>query len=288
MPKASTTADYARRLARVDVAIEENLDSALTPMALAKVAAFAPHHFHRIYRAQRGESVMQRVRRLRLERAAKHLTYHEASVLDVALAAGYQSHEAFTRAFTEHFGTTPSVYREVPSERISQRRADVGDAPLPHVDIRVLPGFRVFALRSYGPFAAVGQTFGALVGWAIESGLWPRAQAGLCPDYPEMVGEDQLRMDACLIANDADSLPPASSLPVVERDVAGGRYAIAIHRGSYATLSETYLDLIGRWLPTTTLTPTDAPILERYLNDPRQTPEAQLRTEVCLPLVGDV
>ena len=50
MPKASTTADYARRLARVDVAIEENLDSALTPMALAKVAAFAPHHFHRIYR----------------------------------------------------------------------------------------------------------------------------------------------------------------------------------------------------------------------------------------------
>lgn len=284
MVKAATTEEYARRLAKVDQAIEQNLDAPLSPQQLAKVAAFAPHHFHRIFRAQRGETVMQRVRRLRLLRAAKALTFSSASVLEVALAAGYSSHEAFTRAFTEHFGCTPSAYRATPTPRIEEFLQRTDAAAIPEVEIRPLASLRVASLRHTGPFADVGSAFGALTGWAISNGLWPRRHVGLCPDDPDLVATDQLRMDACVVLEDDDTFPATTNLPVVERTVASGRYAIALHRGSYATLSETYLGLIGHWLPTTRELPTDAPILERYLNDPTQTKEADLLTEVCLPL----
>ncbi len=283
--KLATTQEYARRLARVDQAIEDNLDAPLSPTALAKVAAFAPHHFHRIFRAQRGETVMQRVRRLRLLRAAKALSFSSTSVLEIALNAGYSSHEAFTRAFTEQFGHTPSVHRKTPSVRLEQWKAEP-ESPLVDVEIRSLSPIRVGALRHVGPFAGVGQAFGALVHWAIAESLWPRRQVGLCPDDPDLVDDSQLRMDACVVLEDGDTFPTGeTSLPVTERWVEGGRYAIAVHRGTYATLSATYLSLIGHWLPTTNELPTDAPILERYLNDPTQTKEADLLTEVCLPLV---
>lgn len=283
MVKAATTEEYEKRLAKVDQAIEQNLDAPLSPTQLAKVAAFAPHHFHRIFRAQRGETVMQRVRRLRLLRAAKALTFSATSVLEIALAAGYSSHEAFTRAFTEHFGLTPSAYRATPSSRIERFRAHATTTEM-GVEIRTLSALRVASLRHTGAFAEVGSTFGALTGWAISNGLWPRRHVGLCPDDPDLVDTEQLRMDACVVLEENDIFPAATTLPVTERNIAGGRYAIATHRGSYATLSETYLGLIGHWLPTTRELPTDAPILEVYLNDPTQTKEADLLTEVCLPL----
>ena len=50
--------------------------------------------------------------RLRLGRAAVLLLTGDHSVLDIALSCGFQSHEAFTRAFRRRFGMTPSGYRE--------------------------------------------------------------------------------------------------------------------------------------------------------------------------------
>jgi AraC family transcriptional regulator len=51
------------------------------------------------------------VRRLRLAQAARLLANGAPDILQVALAAGYGSHEAFTRAFREHFGQTPEAVR---------------------------------------------------------------------------------------------------------------------------------------------------------------------------------
>src|SRR5262245_39138398 len=66
-PRRATVEDYQRRLLAVQQLLEEKLDEALAPEQLAKAASFSLHHFHRIFRGQLGESVMQYVRRLRLE-----------------------------------------------------------------------------------------------------------------------------------------------------------------------------------------------------------------------------
>ncbi|HEX7928150.1 MAG TPA: AraC family transcriptional regulator, partial [bacterium] len=93
MPIRTTTlADYQQRVRHAQQHLETRLDESLDPAALAAVAHLSLHHFHRIFRAMVGETVMQHVRRLRLERAARQLRQGSPALLDLALEAGYESH----------------------------------------------------------------------------------------------------------------------------------------------------------------------------------------------------
>lgn len=65
----------------------------------------------------------------------------------------------------------------------------------------------------------------------------------------------------------------------------GGRHAVMAHQGSYATLPAAYDALLCDWLPNSGAQPADLPIYEAYLNDPSTTAPADLRTDICLPLV---
>jgi predicted dithiol-disulfide oxidoreductase (DUF899 family)/AraC-like DNA-binding protein len=91
--------------------VQRNLDDDLTPSQLARVAGFSQHHFHRIFRTMVGESVMDHVRRLRLERSAYALMRGGDSVASIGLDAGYVAQEAFARIFQVYFGMSPSSFR---------------------------------------------------------------------------------------------------------------------------------------------------------------------------------
>ena len=96
---------------RVLLHIQRNLDEETPLEDLARVAAFSPYHFHRIFRGMLGESVKEHIRRLRLERSAMRLKHSDTPVTMIAFEAGYESHEAFTRAFRSMRGMTPSQFR---------------------------------------------------------------------------------------------------------------------------------------------------------------------------------
>lgn len=72
----------------------------------------SPFHLQRIIRAAVGESPPQLRRRVRLQRAAAALLTTQKSVLDLALEAGFESHEGFSRAFRARFGLAPKKFRE--------------------------------------------------------------------------------------------------------------------------------------------------------------------------------
>ena len=65
----------------------------------------------RAFAAATGLSVMRYVRARRLTEAARALANGAPDILSVALDADYGSHEAFTRAFRDHFGVTPEAVR---------------------------------------------------------------------------------------------------------------------------------------------------------------------------------
>src|ERR1035438_7696056 len=109
--KTSTAADYHERILRTLAHIQAHLDDAPDLDELACVACFSPYHFHRVFRGLVGEPVQEHVRRLRLERAAHRLKLQDEAVTSVALDAGYESHEAFTRAFHNMFGMSPTQFR---------------------------------------------------------------------------------------------------------------------------------------------------------------------------------
>src|SRR5215472_4023440 len=78
---------------------------------VAEVAGVSRYHLSRAFGLATGRSVMHYVRRRRLAEAARVLADGAPDILAVALDAGYGSHEAFTRAFRDHFGATPEGVR---------------------------------------------------------------------------------------------------------------------------------------------------------------------------------
>ncbi len=107
-----TEAEYVAAISDVLAFVQTHLDDELTPRQLAQVACFSEHHFHRIFRAVVGESVMDHIRRLRLERAAFQLKTSRVSVASIAFDAGYGAQEAFTRIFQTYFGLSPPRFRQ--------------------------------------------------------------------------------------------------------------------------------------------------------------------------------
>jgi len=108
---ADTFADFVDHLA-------EALDDAATaPRSGEEWAArlhFSRFHFDRMISAVAGEPPAAFRRRILLERAAYRMITTKAPLLDIAVEAGYGSHEAFTRAFSRAYGAAPATWRKKP------------------------------------------------------------------------------------------------------------------------------------------------------------------------------
>lgn len=74
---------------------------------------------------------------------------------------------------------------------------------------------------------------------------------------------------------------------LLDRNIEGGWYAAAIHEGGYDTIQDTCAEITEKWLPHSGFRRREGPLLERYLTDPRESAEADLRTEVCVPVAPD-
>ena len=105
--------DYDERIHDVQKYVREHTDEELNREVLAAVAGFSVPHFHRIFTAHVGENIASYVRRVRLERAGRKLRMGAVDITEVALAAGYDTHAAFSKAFKQLFGLSPSEFRQL-------------------------------------------------------------------------------------------------------------------------------------------------------------------------------
>lgn len=284
-----------RRLIRALEAVAERLDHPWTVEEVAAEAAFSRFHCQRMFRAMTGESIAGLVRRLRLERAAWRLRHERVDVLEVALDAGYNSAEAFSRAFRRACGMSPGRYRTVssppslagPASRVKYHpgtgRLDI-DLPTGDVnmDIRIetIEDISVARIRHVGPYNEVGPCFHRLFAWAASIGAKPGRVLTLSFDDPGDVAPENLRSDACLELTTDASPPPGITLDTLP----AGRYAIHTHRGPYDGIAEAYRRMYSLWLPQSGEDIDDRPDMEIYRNSLPDTPPADLLTDLCVPL----
>src|SRR6187399_3572721 len=155
--KPTSQSDYTKRIERVIAAVADSLehDRDLPSTAtLASVANFSPFHFMRVYRALAGESLGTTVQRLRLARAAHLLAASAAPISEVSGRVGFETPQAFARAFRQHFGVAPSEAR---AENVANATAIVAPAPSQpqpaiRVDVVTLKPFRVVVKRTEGVY----------------------------------------------------------------------------------------------------------------------------------------
>lgn len=292
--KASTASDHQARILRVLVHIQAHLDDAFSLQELAKIAAYSPFHFHRVFRGMVGETVTEHVRRLRLERAAWRLKHDDQPIVRVAFEAGYETHEAFTRAFRARFDTSPSEFRRshrrlpyppVPNQvHFSELELTTFDpivrSNTMDIAIEQRTATRVAFIRHTGPYAESRHAWQRLMAWAGRNGLiGPQTRMyGLSYTDPEVVGPEDYRYDACVTVG--DEVEPEGEIGI--QDIPGGAFAVTVHVGPYERLGETYAVMMGQRLPQMGHMPGDPPSVERYLNHPGSTEPEELRTEVAV------
>lgn len=104
---------YTKHIGATQQYIRQHLDQPLNREVLASVAGFSVPHLHRIFTAYTGQTMSDYIRDLRLKRAGYKLRVGAVDITEVALAAGYQTHAAFGKAFKRQYGLSPSEFRDL-------------------------------------------------------------------------------------------------------------------------------------------------------------------------------
>ncbi|MGM9618999.1 MAG: helix-turn-helix domain-containing protein [Oscillospiraceae bacterium] len=98
----------------IDGCIKSRSDEAITLHRLAQELGYSEFYVSRKFREISGMQLREYLRYRKLAFALKELRDTDSGILDVALRYGFSSHEAFTRAFREAYGITPSEYQKKP------------------------------------------------------------------------------------------------------------------------------------------------------------------------------
>jgi AraC family transcriptional regulator len=247
--------------------IESHLGRALTLDEIAAVAGVSRFHMVRAFAAATGFSVMRYVRVRRLSEAAQALADGAPDILGVALDAEYGSHEAFTRAFREHFGVTPDAVRakrcldslqlqgplsmdSTLQENLAPPRFEIGKA------------FLVAGLSERYNFSETN---------AGIPGQWQRFKQHR-HEIPDQVGS--ATYGVCCNGDDSGNFDYIAGIEVSDfsdlpRDfgrvrIPEIRYAIFTHRDHVSSIRRTLNMIWNQWLPASGLSVADAPNFERY------------------------
>lgn len=263
--------------------IESHSGQALALTDVARAAGVSTFHLSRLFQAATGWSVVRYLRVRRLSQAAAALAAGATDILDVALSAGYGSHEAFTRAFRDAFGQTPEEVR---------RRASLDGldtvAPLRVIE-EPAPALASLSVETIGPLLLSGisrpyrasDTAGIPAQWQHlfeqRAGRVPTA-----PAYGVFVAGDD---DGCVeylaghpISRLAEALSGHHTLRLAQR-----RYAVVRHTAHIGSIPLTWRAMMDDWLPASGLRAIDAPDFERY-DASFDTTTGEGGVDICVPI----
>lgn len=297
-PKHTTTwNDYHERILRVLTHIQQHLDETLDLEELARVACFSSFHFHRIFAAMTGETIADHVRRLRLERAAIDLRSGARPVIQVALDAGYEAHEAFTRAFKSAYGSSPAEFRratgpiavlDAPSGVHFRRGTPLTTFNSNYIPTKIMKvittkikPMHVAYLRHVGPYEEVGPTWNDLT-TRLSADKQLRKNSvfiGIGYDDPSVTPAAEIRYDACITVD--KNYDPKKPLDL--QTIAGGDYAVA-KNCPVADIKDGFKFLYGKWLANSSRNLRPAPSFVVMTKAYEAVAPEKRRVDIYLPL----
>jgi AraC family transcriptional regulator len=246
--------------------IESHFESEIRLDEVARLAGVSRFHLLKAFGYATGYSVMRYVRHRRLTQAARALADGESDILGLALKVGYGSHEAFTRAFREQFGLTPSQVRERHTvsgldlmEAIKMNGTLPGKLEEPAIvegkPLLVAGLQRSYSHESNAGIPAQWQEFGPQLGHVP-------GQVNACAYGVVLNGDDEGNYDyLCGVeVSDFSRLPKEMTrLRLPEQ-----RYAVFAHRGHVSAIRATCSAIWSEWLPGSGYEAADRPFFELY------------------------
>ena len=281
--KNITYNDYIQRINKVVAYINNHLDETLDLKKLANEAALSDFHFHRIFKALKGEAIGGYITRLRLEATARLLRYTALTIEEIAFNIGYETTASLSKAFKKQYGISPTEYRTNKDTYIMKKEIINPDLALKVPKIVTLEPKNLIYVALTGDYGSLdyGKAYEQL--WAVIKAqkLFTKGIESICISYddPKITEGSLQRSDVCL----AIHKPATPQEEVSCKTLAGGKYAVFFYQGSYENLSQVY-DTAVRWVIDHEYTLREEPFFEKYLNDARRTPKEKLKTEIYIPI----
>jgi AraC family transcriptional regulator len=246
--------------------IESHLAEALTLDEIAGVAGVSRFHLVRAFAAATGLPVMRYVRARRLTEAARALVGGAPDILALALDADYGSHEAFTRAFRDHFGVTPEAVRAGPClfKLSLQEPIMMNSTALDHLKPPRYETSKPLLVAGLGE--RINQENGAGI-----PNLWHRFHQAVA-DFPGRIGP--VDYGVCCNGDDAGNFDYIAGVEVIDFSdlprefgrvrIPEQKYAVFTHTEHISIIRRTINTIWNHWLPMSGMKAADAPSFERY------------------------
>ncbi|MEK8130738.1 AraC family transcriptional regulator [Paenibacillus filicis] len=269
--------------------IEDHLTEEIDYSEAARIACCSVYHLQRMFPFITEVSLSEYIRRRRLTLAAYELQNSKVKVIDLALKYGYDSPEAFTRAFQQVHGTTPTAARSAGAKlkaysRISFHISIKGAAEM-NYRIEALKGFSIVGVEERvntdeafhvvpGLWAKAGSEglFGKL--WEVRSPDHPvRGILGVCADGDWGKSEEF----SYILSMVSDHKPPPEGM--IAREFPEATWAVFEAEGPPETLGEIWRRLYTEWVPSSAYELAYLPAIECYL------PPEENKNELWVPVV---
>ncbi|MFZ5967819.1 MAG: AraC family transcriptional regulator [Bacillota bacterium] len=271
--------------------LEEHMESKIDMDAAAKIALSSKFHFQRMFHMTTGVTVAEYVRKRRLTLAAQELTTSDAKVIDVALKYGYQTPEAFTKAFQKIHGVNPSEARDLGINlkaypRISFQIQIKGEKAM-NYRIVEKDAFKIVG-KSKRVTTVDGKNF------QIIPEFWEEANnTGLCEQLCKFQGSLGL-LGVCMdFDHEKEALTyviavekPQIEVPddLVEKEIPAATWAIFESVGPMPkAIQDVWERIFSEWFPATGYEHANAPELEVYL--PGNPNDDDYKCEVWIPII---
>jgi AraC family transcriptional regulator len=302
--------EYVARINRVMDYIGANLANPIDLSILAGVASFSPYHFHRIFTCLIGETPIEFLSRLRMEKAGQLLLDNPGlSIGEVSERCGFSSTSVFSRSFKAHFGCNAGVFRAgekaiyikdgiryskncKPVSKIGKNlqlhNVHICNVELNQllimnskIEVKQMPEMKLIYCRHMGPFNQIGNAYEKLFKWAGPRGLVTESSKTVTVyhDDPSITSVDKVRQDASII---------------VEKDVftegeigkfvlPGGKYAVGRFELRETDFEKAWNTMCS-WLSESGYQPGDGCTYELYHNHYNPLPEHIYIVDICIPV----
>lgn len=271
--------------------LEEHMESKLDIDSAAKIALSSRFHFQRMFHMTTGVTVAEYVRKRRLTLAAQELTTSDIKVIDVALKYGYQTPEAFSKAFQKIHGVNPSEARDLGINlkaypRISFQIQIKGEKAM-NYRIVEREAFKIIG-KSKRVTTADGKNFEIIPRFWEESN-----NNGLCDQLCKLAGGLGL-LGVCMDFDHEEEVltymiaveKPQEEVPggLIEKEIPAATWAIFESVGPMPNaIQEIWERIFSEWFPATGYEHANAPELEVYL--PGNPNDDNYKCEVWIPII---
>ncbi len=300
-----TREEYIGRINKVLDFVENNLDNDLPLEYLSDISCYSPFHFHRIFSSIVGETINAYVTRKRLEKIASILiSGSNTPITEMAYTYGFKSGSAFSRAFSNYYGMSPSEFREEAGnnnskickverkkgkDRITFENYICGINNIKNwikmnaqIEVKEMPEVNLIYINHVGEFDQIGAIYEKLFRWAGPKGLLGSPDMKTITVYhddPKVTEISKVRQSAGITVDSKVNVDGE----VGYMTVPGGKFAVGRFEIPVTGFENAWNSMCV-WVAESGYSTRDSKYYELYHNDHMEHPEKKFILDICIPV----